>query len=610
MLTTTHPCASGLARIGTLALLAFAALAAAAAPAHAETAACSAAVPDAPWCGCAVASGAWPPVEDQGELVLHARRTLGAQTSCLKNGGQPYWQMQMFVEEPNNANAIAGLNPNIYTDFPSQAWCTETVAYWHYEARMPYLDGYRNPDWHPSRYVTSVPQMRAWYRAEEDLRDEGLEGRGRWIGGSELDYENFVPGVNGPCPGAYQALEAYDSTGGSWADSCHHSQVVDSVVVWRLGSADGPVQAVDVHVIEGNAGSGTKFVDVNGDTVKRAIVRDTQWYRNVIQYTRLGSQSLGRGNRRIRGWGIDLHADGTTYCDDGRLTTIVTPYILAYPAPGPPDEPDSIVTGHIVDYVKNRPGPISVTTNAGQVVTGGRLPGRDNHWLIPTGPLGVDPVYVQVDLRAEHPLPVKGVVIEWKGGIVPPQYQILWGGATGAPMSRTFAPASGGTPDPSTIQLPIPTAFGPAANYAVRYLRLAIPAFALVRPYEITGLHYLFDYGKDDDNGGVDDSPAYLDVAPGHGRGSLIEPSSAPNPFAARTLIAFELPGAATADVAIYDVAGRRVRSFRSLAGHAGRNEVAWDGLDDAGAQVRNGSYFVEVRIGNARGVRRVVLLR
>ena len=576
----------------------------------AETAACSAAVPDAPQCACDVIGADWPVDSDFGELINAARRSLVAETSCLRHGAQPYWQIQLLTLRPQDANSLANLDPDITNDFPRQAWCTETVGYWHYMAWMPFLAGYADPEWHPSAYVRSVPQLRTWYQVEEGLRAQGKDGRGRWIWGSELDYEDFVPGVNGPCPGAYQALEAFNAAGGGWSDSCHHSQVVDSVVVWRRGAFDGPVMAVDVHVIEGNVGGGT-FVDVNGATVKRAVVSDSRWYKNVIDYTRLGTKTAGCGGRKIQGWGIDLDANGEPRCDEGRITTVVTPYSIAFAAPIEPEDPDSSTVDAVVDYVLGRPGPILVSTNSSSVTTGGRLPGRDNHWLVPAGSPGVDPLYIQVDLRAEHPLPVSGVVIEWKGGIVPPQYQVLWGGSTGAPMSKTFVPASGGSPDPGAMQVPIPTRFGPAPSYAVRYLRVAIPVFALTRPYEITGLHYLFEYGKEDDNGGVDEALATLGVeAPGTTGGLLRLAPNRPNPFANRTVIAYELPADTLVEIAIYDVAGRRVRSFRDAPGRAGRNEVAWDGLDDSGQRVRNGSYFVEVRGAGERGVRRIVLLR
>lgn len=610
MTRESFPVRSARSRRALPALVAGAALAVGAVAAETAAAACSAAVPDSPQCACAVNGPGWPSVVDQDQLLTAARRTVGAQASCLRHGGQPYFQIQMLVLSPLDANTLADLDPNIGTDFRRQAWCTETVAYWHYVALMPFLGGYANPDWHQSPYVTSVQQMRTWYRTEEELRNQGKGGRGRWISGAELDYANFVPGVNGPCPGAYQAMEAYDSTGGSWSDSCHHSQVVDSMVVWRVGSVNGPVTAVDIRMIDGNAGGGT-FVDVNGTRVSRGVVRDTAWYRNVIDYTLLGRKTTGCGGRKIRGWGIDLHADGTTYCDPGRIMTIVTPFSIAYPAPIRPDEPDSFTVNTIIDYVLTRPGPILVTGNSSQVQTGGALPGRGNHWFFTPGSSGVDPLYAQVDLRAEHPLRVRGVVVAWKGGVVPSQYQVLWGGATGAPMSRTFTPATGGGPSPTTQEVPIPTLFGPAPNYAVRYLRVSIPASAMTRPFEIAGLHLLFDYGKEDDNGGVDTTPATLGVGDSGPSGAALRLSpGAPNPFAARTVVAFELPAAADVTIAIYDVAGRKVRTLPAVSGRAGRNEFAWDGLDAAGRRVENGAYFAEVRAGAERGIRRVVLLR
>ncbi len=86
--------------------------------------------------------------------------------------------------------------------------------------------------------------------------------------------------------------------------------------------------------------------------------------------------------------------------------------------------------------------------------------------------------------------------------------------------------------------------------------------------------------------------------------------SVAPNPArAGEASIGFRAPSGSPIDLAIYDVAGRRVRSLlASGAPHAG--SVAWDGLDDAGRPLGAGAYFVRLEGGGTRETERITLIR
>lgn len=103
------------------------------------------------------------------------------------------------------------------------------------------------------------------------------------------------------------------------------------------------------------------------------------------------------------------------------------------------------------------------------------------------------------------------------------------------------------------------------------------------------------------------DAGVVSDVAASPRRVSLLQ--NAPNPFNARTEIRFELPAGGTYELAVYDEAGRRVRTFRGL-GVSGRNEIAWDGRDDTGAEVASGVYFARVTHGDddATGAKMVLV--
>ena len=83
-----------------------------------------------------------------------------------------------------------------------------------------------------------------------------------------------------------------------------------------------------------------------------------------------------------------------------------------------------------------------------------------------------------------------------------------------------------------------------------------------------------------------------------------------PNPFSALTTIPVVLAADADVDLAVYDVAGRRVATVASGARARGGHEFAWDGTDDAGKRVSNGVYFYRLRAGNQVLTRKLLVVR
>jgi endonuclease I/flagellar hook capping protein FlgD len=84
-----------------------------------------------------------------------------------------------------------------------------------------------------------------------------------------------------------------------------------------------------------------------------------------------------------------------------------------------------------------------------------------------------------------------------------------------------------------------------------------------------------------------------------------------PNPFRARTVLAYDLPRQGRVVLRIYDVGGRLVRSLVSGAVQdAGRHAVEWDGRDAAGAALGPGLYFSRLDAGAESAVRRLVRIR
>lgn len=73
-----------------------------------------------------------------------------------------------------------------------------------------------------------------------------------------------------------------------------------------------------------------------------------------------------------------------------------------------------------------------------------------------------------------------------------------------------------------------------------------------------------------------------------------------PNPFNPQTTVAWDLPRAGRARVAVFDIAGRRVRVLADGDLAAGRHESVWDGRDAAGQRVASGAYVARLEFAGA----------
>jgi len=83
-----------------------------------------------------------------------------------------------------------------------------------------------------------------------------------------------------------------------------------------------------------------------------------------------------------------------------------------------------------------------------------------------------------------------------------------------------------------------------------------------------------------------------------------------PNPFSAETHIGFRLASAGPAELAIYDPAGRQVRSLISGPLSAGEHAVVWDGKDTQGHAVNAGIYFYELKTEGYTSQRKMLLVK
>ncbi|MFH2051164.1 MAG: DUF5005 domain-containing protein [bacterium] len=96
----------------------------------------------------------------------------------------------------------------------------------------------------------------------------------------------------------------------------------------------------------------------------------------------------------------------------------------------------------------------------------------------------------------------------------------------------------------------------------------------------------------------VDDGTPLREGAPGEGGPVL---AAAPNPFNPRTEVSFRLDEAQPVTVAVYDVAGRMVKSLADGAFPAGAHTLTWDGRDHAGRSCPAGIYFCRLRTATAQ---------
>lgn len=109
-------------------------------------------------------------------------------------------------------------------------------------------------------------------------------------------------------------------------------------------------------------------------------------------------------------------------------------------------------------------------------------------------------------------------------------------------------------------------------------------------------------------NGGIQNFVTGVDDNQKTGR--LVLEQSMPNPAGlAGAAIRFALPRAAHAELAIYSLDGRRVRTLLSGPVAAGYRTVSWNGLSDAGKPVASGVYFYRLVAGGLSQSRKLVVL-
>ncbi len=103
---------------------------------------------------------------------------------------------------------------------------------------------------------------------------------------------------------------------------------------------------------------------------------------------------------------------------------------------------------------------------------------------------------------------------------------------------------------------------------------------------------------------GVEGNPAQKPLAPKLALGVK------PNPFKERATISFQLPATGQAELAVYNMAGQKVKTLLSGRLLAGEHGFVWDGRDGSGRRAASGTYLVTLKSGGKQVSKRMVMIK
>lgn len=84
----------------------------------------------------------------------------------------------------------------------------------------------------------------------------------------------------------------------------------------------------------------------------------------------------------------------------------------------------------------------------------------------------------------------------------------------------------------------------------------------------------------------------------------------APNPFNPEVRLRYQLPYRSKVEVAVFDVAGRKVATLFSGEVEAGAHDLSWNGRDDGQQGLPSGVYFARVQFGRNQLVHKLILMK
>ncbi len=104
-------------------------------------------------------------------------------------------------------------------------------------------------------------------------------------------------------------------------------------------------------------------------------------------------------------------------------------------------------------------------------------------------------------------------------------------------------------------------------------------------------------------------TPTAIEWGPGLPQELSLHPN-VPNPFNPVTTLHYALPRPAVVDLAVFDVAGRRVRTLVRGPVPAGEHQTAWDGRDESGRMAASGVYVARLATSDDVATRKIVMLK
>jgi len=465
---------------------------------------------DSPDCACFNNAATWNP---SGSWIQDiALDTVGTIVSCVPHGGKPFYQMRLGLDSPGSATGIAMMLQaygGITGMGDREAWCSETISYWHREAGIPYSAGYRGSTWLLDWQLTNTNAIRTFYMVEDFMRlmFPFIGGRGRWIDWSWLDYSDFRPGINAPAPGSYVLIRMYADSAGTWGGKSH-SMMIDEMTIHQ--STLGEIVRVEVTLLDGNAGT-------------PAQVRSTASLDDLIAYTPGGSEWLSL-RRKILGFGVDLDASGSPVYDPDRLHYVTDLFVPSTPpkpfAPFPTKDPlwegtYAPLVKELVEFAAQTAGG-PLVEGPGPVIGAGGIPdGNSVVWAF--GP-ELDRTHrngftIEVDLLRNHPLPIEGIVLRWEG-TTPTGYSVRYA-ADGESFHDVSPPGAESLRLASQLVAPIPIAipFG-EAGARIRTVQLRFPPGSFAGESKLTEMRFIYDWGQSDEAESNPDVPGTSEGGP------------------------------------------------------------------------------------------------
>jgi hypothetical protein len=207
---------------------------------------------------------------------------------------------------------------------------------------------------------------------------------------------------------------------------------------------------------------------------------------------------------KICGFGIDLDVYGNPIYDESRLhyVTAIEGFSSSDLEPFTVQDKESSYVDSIVEYVKHI-GPDGVrVTSSSSTMSVAKIPdGIRNQWHFHKDDVvqQSQPLEITIDLLAEHPVPIKGIMLDWQGQSIPDGYDILWAGENKR-YSKALLPSLRdlGLPYGTEFNNSIPVMFGKSGQ-SVRYIKFIFPTGTIKDDTKLINIRFIHDWGPDTD---------------------------------------------------------------------------------------------------------------